>query len=454
MDDQRQTTRRTFIRQAACSTVGYGAMISTLLDLLKVNAAAQTAPDYRALVCVFLYGGNDANNLLIPRTGADYLAYAIPRGALAIPQASLLPIYPANAAGRDWGLHPSMPELQALFGAGRVAVLSNVGPLAAPITRTQYINGGVEVPPNLFSHDDQQVLWQASVGDDSDTSTGWGGRTADLLRSLNDAGHVSMSMSFAGRNTFQTGRTVFQYQVSPNGSSFTNFKPGSTDPESVALERILRIENTNVFELAYRDTLRRVVESEQRLQAALNSAPPLVTPFPNSGLAQQLSGVARLIAVRSTLGHRRQTYFCSAGGYDTHGNQVASQAALLQELSAAVAAFYDATVELGVADKVTTFTASDFGRTLLSNGTGSDHGWGSHHLIVGGGVIGNRLYGQFPALAIDGPDDTGDGRWIPSTSVDEYSATLARWFGVSASDMPLVFPNLGRFAVPNLGFMA
>jgi uncharacterized protein (DUF1501 family) len=195
------------------------------------------------------------------------------------------------------------------------------------------------------------------------------------------------------------------------------------------------------------------VESETRLRQAIDAAPTLATAFPDSSLGSQLETVARLVAARGTLGHRRQIFFCSSGGYDTHGNQLGSHAALLGELSAALAAFSDATVELGVAGQVTAFTASDFGRTLLGNGSGSDHGWGSHHIVVGGAVRGGRLYGRYPELRVSGPDDTEDGRWIPSTSVDEYSATLGRWFGVSASDLPLVFPNLGRFATPDLGFL-
>jgi uncharacterized protein (DUF1501 family) len=446
-------TRRVFLRQAACSAVGYGAMLSSVMDLLKVNAAAQTATDYKALVCVFLYGGNDANNMIAPRDPGTYAAYAAPRGALALPREQLLPVLGLQADGREYGLHPSMGGLQQLVAQGRAALICNVGPLVAPITRQDYVSRNVAVPPNLFSHDDQQVLWQTSMGDGSG-STGWGGRVADLVRSLNDTARVSMSISISGRNTFQVGRDVFQYQVSPSGiSSFSGYTPGR-DPESKAFDRVLALQYANVFENAYRDTLRSVVASEALLRQALAGAPALATPFPASGLGSQLQSVARLIAVRGSLGHRRQIFFCATGGYDTHGSQLGSHAGLLGDLSASLAAFYNATVELGVADQVTAFTASDFGRTLVSNGSGSDHGWGSHHFVVGGAVRGGQMYGRYPILQINGPDDTGTGRWIPSTSVDEYSATLARWFGVAASDLSLVFPNLGRFAAPDLGFMA
>lgn len=446
-------SRREFIRQAACSAVGYGAMMSAVMDLMKFNAAAQTAPDYRALVCVFLYGGNDANNMIIPVDASQHAIYAAPRGVLALARDQVLPVGTAGD-GRAFGLHPTMTALQQLHSEGRAALVCNVGPLAAPTTKQDWTSRSVALPPNLFSHDDQQVLWQTSVGDGS-ASTGWGGRVADLVHSLNGTARVSMSISTAGRNTFQVGREVFQYQVSPSGvSSFEGYRIGGTDPESKAFEKVLARQYANIFENAYRDTMRRVTESEAQLRAAITGAPALATVFPQSGLGSQLQTVARLISVRASLGLKRQVFFCSAGGFDTHGNQMASHGGLLQDVSNSLAAFYAATVELGVSDAVTAFTGSDFGRTLLSNGSGSDHGWGSHHIVLGGAVRGGRIYGRYPTLTINGPDDTDDGRWIPSTSVEEYSATLARWFGVSASDMPLVLPNLGRFATPDLGFMA
>lgn len=445
-------SRRDFFR-GACATLGYGALAGTIGDLYRLNAVAAAGGDFRALVCVFLYGGNDANNMLVPRSGADYSLYAAARGGLAIPPASSLPIAPAASDGRDYGLHPAMPELQQLFGQGRLAIVNNVGPLVAPTTRADWTGGRSNVPPNLFSHNDQQVLWQTGVGDDS-LATGWGGRSADLLRSLNDNASVSMSIAIAGKNTFQVGREVFQFQISPGGgSSFDDYDP-SGDPLSHALDRMLAREHMNVFENAYRDVMKRVIEAELRLREAVAAAPDLATPFPGSGLAQQLRMAAQLIAVRERLGHRRQVYFCAAGGYDTHGDQLANHTELLAELSQALSAFYAATVELGVAGNVTTFTASDFGRTLVTNGRGSDHGWGAHHLVLGGAVRGGQLYGRYPILAVNGPDDTGDGRWIPSASVEQYAAPLARWFGVAASDLRLVLPNLGRFDADALPFMA
>ena len=455
MSDIIRPSRRDFMRQAACSAVGYGALVGTVMDLYKVNAAAQTATDYKALVALFLYGGNDANNLIVPR-GAEYATYAAARGALALPQTTLLPISPLSGAPFDLGLHPSLARVQQLFDTDRkLAFLGNVGPLVGPTNKADYV-ARRNLPPQLFSHSDQQVLWQTSIAETQAQLTGWGGRTADLLRSLNDVNSISMTISLAGSNTFQVGRDVFQYQVASSGPiGLTNYKVGTAqDAESLAIDRALARQHGNIFENAYRGIVRRALDNDQKLRAALTTAPAMATVFPATRLAGQLKMIAQLIAARGAMGQRRQIFFCSAGGYDTHGNQLTDQANLLTELSDALGAFYSATVELGVADRVTTFTASDFGRTYRTNGAGSDHGWGSHHLVMGGAVNGGRIYGSFPALAVNGPDDTGQGRWIPSTSCDEYSATLAKWFGVSATDMPTILPNIGRFGSPDLGFLA
>jgi len=447
-------SRREFFRRGACSAVGYSALTSALLDLYSVNAAAQGAGDYKALVCVFLYGGNDASNVFVPRSGAAYAAYAAQRGSLAIPAEGLLPLSPANPDGLDYGLHPSLGGLQTLFHEGRVAVLRNVGTLVAPTTRQQYLQGGSNVPPQLFSHNDQQVLWQTSVPDHN-VRTGWGGRMADLLRSLNSASQVSMLISLAGSNTFQIGREVFQYPVSSSGSVSMQGYNWRTpaDPETRALNRIMRAQHENLFERVYANVMKRAVDTDIQVRSSFDAAPPLATVFPNTRLGTQLKTAARMIQIRDVLSQRRQIFFCQAGGYDTHDDQLADHAALLQELGDAMLAFYRATQEMGVAERVTSFTASDFGRTFTSNGRGSDHGWGSHHFVMGGGVRGGHVFGRYPNLAIKGPDDTDRGRWIPSTSVDEYSATLASWFGVANSDIPLVLPNIGRFASRNVGFM-
>lgn len=456
--EKKDITRRGFLR--GCAALGLTSLASTVFDLRRIAAAAPLAGDYKALVCLFLYGGNDSNNLLVPR-GPDYPAYAAARGILALREPALLPVSPPGGDGRQWGLHPSLPGLQSLFAQGRLALVSNVGPLVAPVTRAEYLAGTAALPPQLFSHSDQTVHWQTGIPDQP-ARTGWGGRTADLLRSLNDGSQVSMSMSLAGNNTFQIGSAVTQYQVSPDGSIGLGWYYDGDEwnhPPSIAIRRLMARSYGNLFEKGYRDVFQRALDQDRLLSGALGGAPVLQTAFPDTYLGRQMQMIARLISVRETLGLRRQVFFCAADGYDTHGGQIGAEAEvgahadLLAELNGALSAFYAATVELGVAADVTTFTASDFGRTYVSNGEGSDHGWGAHHLVVGGAVAGGRIYGQVPTLAVDGPDDAGDGRWIPTISVDEYSATLARWFGVAASDLPLVLPNLGRFASPDLGFM-
>ena len=452
--------RRQFIRGSVCTAVGMTSLFSTAFDLRRIAAAAPLAGDFKALVCVFLYGGNDSDNMIVPR-GTGYTGYAAARGGLALPQASLLPITPIGGDGRQWGLHPRMAGAQSLFAQQRLAVVGNVGPLVAPVTRNEYLAGTAALPPQLFSHSDQTVHWQTGMPDQP-ARTGWGGRVADMLNAMNAGSQVSMSMSLAGNNTFQIGSAVNQYQLSPEGSiSLGWYYDGNewNHPPSIAIRKLIARSYGNLFQQGYRDVFNRALEQDRLLSGALEAAPTLTTAFPETDLARQLKMVARLISIRETLGLRRQVYFCAAGGYDTHGGQVGdtsevgAHAELLTELDGALSSFYAATVELGVASSVTSFTASDFGRTYISNGEGSDHGWGAHHLVVGGAVNGGRLYGEVPVLAVDGPDDSGDGRWIPTISVDEYSATLARWFGVAASDLPLVLPNLGRFGSPDLGFM-
>ncbi len=446
-------TRRTFIRQAACAALSTSGLLNAVFDLRKLSAAtiADTG-DYKALICLFLFGGNDANNVIIPHDNSGYSSYAAARGILSLPQASLLPITLQNGDGRDFAFHPNLPELQSLFNQGHLGVVANVGTLVAPITRAQYLSGGAAVPEQLFSHADQSVQWQTSVPDQI-SRTGWGGRMADLLRSLNGDAKISLSLSISGTNTFEVGNTVLPYTVSPDGSVGLSGFDGSANANVrlQAFKDLLAQPQNNLFQQAYSDTVTRSIAANDLLTSALAGLPALQTQFPTTALAKQLNMVAKLIAARNNLGMRRQIFFCSVGGYDTHGDQLAGQASLLTELSQALNAFYSSTAELGVANQVTTFTASDFGRTFRTNGSGSDHGWGNHQFVLGGAVNGGRLFGAFPTLEVNGPDDTGQGRWIPTTSVDELSATLASWFGVSASDMPTVLPNIGRFARPNLG---
>ncbi|MEO8133539.1 MAG: DUF1501 domain-containing protein [Betaproteobacteria bacterium] len=453
-------TRRSFLRRSAVSAVALAASGGLPFTLATMAAAAtrKAAPvtDYKALVCVFLFGGNDGNNLLIPYGTSDHATYATGRGSLAIARDQLTAtrLAPVNTGGREFALHPSMTRLATLFGQGRAAVLANAGPLVQPLTKAQWSAGSAPVPPNLFSHSDQQSAWQIGTVD-SAVRTGWGGRLVDLFQSQNSI-EMASCISTAGRSTFLTGQSAAGFSIASNGNFGFDFyqSDAATDPLSVGFRELMGTARSHMFEKAFVDTLKGSLETQRLFSQAIDDAPAMATQFPRTGLGDQLATVARMIAARNLLGIKRQAFFVTLGGFDTHGNgQRNDQQDLLGEVSQAIGAFYDATVELGVAPKVTTFTQSDFGRDFPANGNGgSDHGWGNHHLVVGGAVQGQKLYGTFPTLAVGGPDDATGGRWIPTTGVDQYSATMAKWFGVDAADMTLVAPNIGRFATADLGF--
>jgi uncharacterized protein (DUF1501 family) len=485
-------TRRNFLRQAACAAVGTVAMTSTIRDLRFMNAAVAQSniTDYKALVCIFLQGGNDSNNLIIPTLQSQYNNYAAIRTpVLAIPQSAILPVTSLDGDGNTYGLHPSCPELQTLFGEGKLAFLFNTGTLVYPITRAQYLSGSTAVPPQLFSHADQQTQWQTSIPDQPPT-TGWGGRCADLLNAVQPNAPISLMVTLAGANTFEIGNIVAQYAVSTSGavslSLPTSPSGGANTNRLPTLMSLLGLPYTNLQSQAYAGVADQAINTGALLNNAISgtsNASYWTTPFPTkitppeggaaftSTLSPQLQMVARLIAAGNSplanggFGMKRQIFFCQIGGYDLHTGQtdysnndpnnvlVGAHTNLLAELSQSMLAFQRAMEQLGLSDSVTSFTASDFGRTFPSNGEGSDHGWGSHHLILGGAVNGQRTYGQFPALAINGPNDTSTGRWIPTTAIDQYFATLATWFGVDSGNLSTVFPNIGRFATPNLGFI-
>ncbi len=457
-----EISRRRFIRQAACAALGTSSIASTVWNLRAINAATAQAisagtSEFRSLVCLFLYGGNDANNMIVPTDNATYGVYATARGPIALAQSSLLPLnlVTPDPQGRTFGLHPNMPELQSLFNNDRkLAFMANVGTLVEPTTAGQFLNGTAKLPTQLFSHADQQVEWQTGWAD-GPRSSGWGGRLADLLTSFNNADTISMSISLSGSNTFQVGNQISEYQVSTQGPiGLSGF--GGTDGQIryQAVQDLLNLPHQNLFEAEFAKITNRAITNNALLTGALSGV-TLNTPFPaNSDLSDQLKMIAKIIAVRDALGMRRQIYFCSVGGYDTHSNELTTQNNLLTELSQSINAFYQATKELGISDRVTLFTASDFSRTFQSNGGGSDHAWGSHALVLGDSVKGGDIYGSYPTIAIGGPDDVGEGRWVPSTSVDEYSATLAKWYGVSSpTDLATVLPNIGRFMNPDIGFM-
>ncbi|MGI9235013.1 MAG: DUF1501 domain-containing protein [Woeseiaceae bacterium] len=445
--------RRDFLR-----TSGAAAMFAATPGLAYSQVVGGAGPfdDYRALVCVFMFGGNDSFNMLVPNTTAEYQAYATSRQNLAILQNDLLPIMPASQPTPDFGLHPSMSALKGLFDAGDAAFVTNVGPLVEPTTKNDYFNESVILPPQLFSHNDQQDQWTTLRGN-VPSKTGWAGRMADLIRSGVTDQQMATNASLFGANLFQSADETVAYVMGPGGP--IQFEGFSTDPTSILFEQreaFLRVVNAQygtVYERGFADVQRRAIEAADIVTAAIASAPPINAVFPQSQLGTQLQTVARLIAVRDQLQMKRQVFFVATGGFDTHDDQLNNQPGLLGGISDAIAAFHSATMELGVENNVTTFTQSDFARTLTSNGDGTDHAWGGNQVVVGGAVNGRELYGNYPLLAIDGPEDVSGGRMIPSTSADQYAATLAKWFGIPDADLDLVAPNLVNFAARDLGFM-
>jgi uncharacterized protein (DUF1501 family) len=453
-------SRRAFLKRASSLSIA-GAAAPWALNLATLaEASAATASDYKALVCVFLYGGNDYANTIVPYDSANYTLYQAQRPTLAYARdaltATALTPSVALADGRQYALAPELSLLLPLFNSGQLGVMLNVGTLIQPTTKAQYTAKTVPLPPKLFSHNDQQSVWQSSSPEGA--TSGWGGRMGDLFESGN--GNATFTcVNVSGNAVFMSGKTAVQYQVSTNGSVAVNgiAKPlfGSTACSN-ALRTLITQSRTDMFESEYSRVVNRSIVADGALSTALSGAPALTTVFPTGGLADQLKMVARMISCASALGAKRQVFFVSMGGFDTHDGLVSTHPGLLSAVSGAMAAFYNATVELGVADKVTAFTASDFGRTLAGNNDGSDHGWGSMHLMLGGAVKGQRFYGTPPVVANNGPDDVGQGRLLPSTSVDQYAATLGAWLGVSATDLLTVLPNLVNHdaSMRNLGFMA
>jgi uncharacterized protein (DUF1501 family) len=487
-------SRRAFLKRSGQLALS-GTALPLALNLAAMGEAAafnSSSGDYKALVCVFLYGGNDYGNTVVPYDNTHYDLYSTIRGGgagraaggIAYAQSALTPtlltpsVVPVDALGsgsRQFALNPGMTALAGLFNAGRAAVQLNVGPLVKPLTRDQYNNANHVLyprPPQLFSHNDQQSIWQSSSPEGS--TIGWGGNMGDLpLASGMNGTSTFTCMSVTGNAVYLSGDTALQYQVTTGGaikinSAVSGASVYGSSAVSTAMHALLNQSRSHVLENEYNKVSTRALAAEAAVTSALTLPAPS-TVFAGDSLAQQLSMVARLIKGRSNLGARRQVFLVSQGGFDLHDNLIRDHGGLLKKVSDAMAAFYNATVELGVANQVTAFTASDFGRTLASNGDGSDHGWGSHHVVVGGAVNGNKFYGTAPPISTSdaktgsayNPENqwhVGQGRLLPSTSVDQYAATMAKWFGVDISEMAGVLPNsvnFGGAGYPlDLGFMA
>ncbi|HYJ40269.1 MAG TPA: DUF1501 domain-containing protein [Steroidobacteraceae bacterium] len=458
-------TRRVLL-QRALHLGAMGVATPLAINLAAIGeAAAFDNTDYKALVCIFLYGGNDYANTVVPYDATNYALYhQIRAGAvgenqagIALARAALEPtaLTPNNGQvltdNLQYALAPQLTGLKSIWDAGRLAVQLNVGPLVQPTTLAQYQSTNRvanPLPPKLFSHNDQQSVWQSNGTEGS--TVGWGGKLGDIAMSSNATNSLLTCISASGNAVFVAGRDALQYQVSPGGAVRIN---ALNTPLRDALNAIITRQSSHVLENEYAIVTRRSMDMEGVVNTALSGVNP-TTPFgTGNGLANQLKIVARLIGARATLGMRRQVFFVSLGGFDNHNLLMQDHPNLMTRVNEAMSAFYAATVELGVAEKVTTFTASDFGRTLSSNADGSDHGWGSHHFVMGGAVNGGRFYGTAPHVSIQTDDQVGQGRLLPSTSVDEFAATLARWFGCNAGELPGILPNVGNFTNTDLGFV-
>lgn len=455
-------SRRRFMVDLGCAALGTTTLFSSLAHLGASSAAAAStldnglvttkANDYRALVCILLAGGNDSFNMLLPRTESEYAAYALSRGDLALPRNSLLPLQGAQG-GRTFAVHPGMPEVQKLYNDGNLAFISNVGTLVERLNLTQFNNGSRRLPLGLFSHADQIDQWQTAMPDRR-SATGWGGRLSDVLESLNNDQRISMNISIAGTNVFQTGEQTVEFSLTPSGP--VNIEGYGGDDlydqlKTSAIDSLMNLNYRNVLESAYGRSVRNAIDGNRFFADALSTSQQPSTVFSANPLSSSLAMVARTIAARSTLGHQRQTFFVILGGWDHHDNTLPQQQIMLPWVSTALNEFYNATNEMGVANNVTTFTISDFGRTLTSNGRGSDHGWGGNQIVMGGAVKGRKIYGDYPELQPGNVLDTGRGRLIPTLSVDEMFAELALWLGADPSSLDMVLPNVGRFYNPASG---
>jgi uncharacterized protein (DUF1501 family) len=437
---------------------------SSLLQLgLARAAAAQTATDYRALVCILLAGGNDSFNMLVPTDADQYSQYQSIRTDLALPREQLLALAGETATGRSYGLHPGMAGLQQLFAEGDAALLCNVGTLLDPFDAQAVAAGTARPPLGLFSHSDQIQQWQTAISNERGAQ-GWGGRVADLLQGASPANGISMNISLSGNNIFQSGASVSSYSVEADGDGAVGLN-GYNDGTNVGdfrkqfIDSILGVESPHLMRSEYRSRLLGSIEAQQFFAEAMQGAPLLGAEFAADRLSQSLRQIARIISIRDQVAAPRQVFFVTLGGWDHHDNLLDNQATLLPMVSQALLSFRNALDELGVARKVTTFTTSDFGRTLTSNGKGSDHGWGGHHIVMGGAVNGGSFYGDYPEIVPGSPLDVGRGIYAPTTAVDQYFAELALWLGVSPSDLDTVLPNVRSFYSPGseqmpLGFLS
>ena len=467
MKSKKTYSRRAFLGTASCAAIGGTTFFSTFFNLRTMSAASAlnhswtpAGEDYRALVCIMLGGGNDSFNMLVPTDNAHYQEYSTTRSNLALAQDQLLKLSPNTFNQKELGIHPAMPEVKNLFDQGKLAFINNVGTLVQPTSRSAYDNGA-NLPFGLFSHADQDKQWLTSIPQ-SNAATGWGGRLADMVQSANTNQNISMNISLAGKNIFQLGQQASEYSILPTGNGSIGIAGfDETDPffqiRTSAVKSLLENQYQDVFKQTYADVVRASQNTHELFSQAVGDS-TINTNFSNTELSQSLKMVARTIKVRQALGAKRQTFFIRFDGWDHHDELTNNHNAMLGVLSKAMSEFQASLEEINVQDCVTTFTVSDFARTLVSNGNGTDHGWGGNVMVMGSQVKGKDLYGDYPSLALNSDRMLEGGVTIPTISTDEYFAELARWYGVPNSDLTDLFPNLGNFYDVNanpapLGFM-
>jgi uncharacterized protein (DUF1501 family) len=458
--------RRDFIRQFGLAALGT-TVSSSMLNLRAIGSAflnnSAADGDYKALVCFFLTGGNDSFNMLVPRGDAEYGEYAATRSNLALPQGDLIPIYPAGNQERAFGLHPAMPGVAELFNQQKLSFVCNTGSLIVPTTKVDYYQGNVPLPLGLYSHSDQIQQWQ-TASPHQRIPYGWGGELASLMQEFNDNENISMNISTSGTNVFQYGRNIVEFSINPFGGieSITGYRPGAESGfdhyRTQAIDALLNRDYNDIYRDTYAHVLKRARDGSREFQDAIGSLDELSTEFTNNYVSQSFRIIARTIQAREILGFKRQIFYVEYGGWDHHDGLLDNQAAKLAIVDNAMREFASALEELNVFDQVTTFSISEFARTLGSNGNGSDHAWGGNVMAMGGDINGGEMFGEYPTLEMNNPLEVGTGVLIPTLANDLYFAELALWFGVSKTDLPVLFPNIGNFynlgsTMPPIGLM-
>ncbi len=454
-------SRRKFVGQISCAALGYTSIMNTLIHLKGMNAltAANSMmdPGYKALICLSLSGGADSYNMLVPMSNKEYSDYAKTRSNLAIPKTELRQIQVTNTPGRTFGVHPALKEMQKLFDNGKLTFVSNVGTLLEPTTKDEFYNQTVKLPLGLLSHSDQYQQWQSSISDQRST-TGWGGKMADLVKDMNQEDQISMNISLAGTNLFQSGNEVIEFSIDPRygalgiyGYAPDNMYDQFNIQRTKAIDTLLDHTYADVFQKTYTDVIRSSRDGYKKFTAALDKAPVLVTQFSDTDLSQAFKMIARTISVHEDLGFKRQIFFLDFSGWDHHDEVLNNQNQMFPFIDNALSEFNSAMEELQLSNQVTTFSMSEFGRSLTSNGNGTDHAWGGNVFVMAGSVIAKRMNGKYPLLTATSNLNIYDGILIPTTSVDQFVAELALWFGVPPSDLGYMLPNIGNFYDVNSG---